>query len=81
MFTFLSKRKKKEKKKKKKNLISSTVLKTNFLDQWMKDNLIIPMKGILWPVNALQYHSETTKKKKKVFNQYTTKKKKRSPLV
>ena len=63
MFTFLSKRKKKEKKKKKK-LISSTVLKTYFLDQWMKDNLIIPMKGILWPVNALQYHSETTKKKK-----------------
>ena len=80
MFTFLSKRKKKEKKKKK--LISSTVLKTYFLDQWMKDNLIIPMKGILWPVNALQYHSETTKKKKiKVFNQYSTKKKKRSPLV
>ena len=64
MFTFLSKRKKKEKKKKK--LISSTVLKTYFLDQWM-NNLIIPMKGILWPVNALQYHSQTTKKKNKGF--------------
>ena len=65
MFTFLSKRKKKKKKRKK--LISSTVLKTYFLDQWMKDNLIIPMEGILWPVNALQYHSETTTKKNKGF--------------
>ena len=48
----------------------------------MKDSGIRPMKGIFWPTNALQYQSET-KRKKRVFSQYTKKKKKkeRSPLV
>ena len=32
------------------------------------------MKGILSPMNALQYHSET---KRRVFSQYTERKKKR----
>ena len=40
----------------------------------MKDSGIRPMKGILWPINALQYQSET-KRKKTVFSQYTKKKK------
>ena len=42
----------------------------------MKDSGIRPMKGILWPTNALQYQSET-KRKKRVFSQYTKKKKKK----
>ena len=41
----------------------------------MKDSGIRPMKGILWPTNALQYQWET-KRKKTVFSQYTKKKKK-----
>ena len=40
----------------------------------MRDSLIRPMKGILSPMNALQYHSET---KRRVFSQYTERKKKR----
>ena len=36
------------------------------------------MKGILSPMNALQYHSET---KRRVFSQYTERKKKRRKEV
>ena len=42
----------------------------------MKDSGIRPMKGILWPTNALQYQWET-KRKKTVFSQYTKKKKRK----
>ena len=49
----------------------------------MKDSEIRPMKGILWPTNALQYQSETKRKKNGFQSIYQKKKKKkeRSPLV
>ena len=42
----------------------------------MKDSGIRPMKGILWPTDALQYQSETKRKKRVSVNIPEKKKKK-----